>query len=282
MNVYIDGACVHNGQPNAKAAYAVWFGHGDPRNESGLVAGKQSNNTGEITAFIRCLEIIAADDRVTDIAIHSDSEYVIKCATTYGAKLQAANWKTSTGKAPPNLDLVRKAYELFNNIKTIKKVKLNYIRAHTSNTDEHSIGNAEVDRMANSLVSNKASHDQDDAQPASRIIKLNIPFASKDKAKELGARWDVAKKHWYVNTKYVEQDAVEALIALQSEPEQPQDKAVKPDAEKQETKKYIKVSYANKDKAKKLGARWDAAVKSWYYVEEYITDEKKTALMGLS
>ena len=32
-------------------------------------------------------------------------------------------------------------------------------------------------------------------------------------------------------------------------------------------KNYIKVSYANKNKAKELGARWDASAKSWYYYD---------------
>lgn len=29
-------------------------------------------------------------------------------------------------------------------------------------------------------------------------VDLNVPFKDKDKAQRLGARWDVAKKTWYV------------------------------------------------------------------------------------
>ncbi len=29
-------------------------------------------------------------------------------------------------------------------------------------------------------------------------IDLKVPFAEKDSAKALGARWDAAKKNWYV------------------------------------------------------------------------------------
>lgn len=282
INVYIDGACINNGQPNAKAAYGVWFGYNDVRNESGPVIGKQSNNTGELTAFIRCLEILGASPATATAvtAIHCDSEYVIKCATTYGAKLKAANWMTSTNKKPPNVELVKKAYELYQGVK--QNVKLNYIRAHTGNTDEHSVGNAEVDKMANTAANVAAGRPVEEVEE-NTIIRLNIPFSNKDKAKELGARWNVSKKYWYINTKYVEQEAVDALMKLQEETETDSATMFAKPAKPVETekKKYIKVSFANKDKAKKLGARWDAVVKSWYYVEDSISDEKKTALLSL-
>lgn len=35
--------------------------------------------------------------------------------------------------------------------------------------------------------------------PNSKIY-LNVPFAQKDEAKELGARWDAIKKKWFVPT----------------------------------------------------------------------------------
>jgi ribonuclease HI len=281
MNVYIDGACINNGQTNAKAAYAVWFGHNDLRNESGPVIGKQSNNTGELTAFIRCLEIIqetGSTGPTGPIDIHCDSEYVIKCVTTYGTKLQASNWKTSTGKEPPNVELVQKAFALYQQMK--QNLRLHYIRAHTGKTDEHSVGNAEVDRMANAAANESAGRPVDTSEH--QIIKLSIPFANKDKAKELGARWDINKKCWYVNTKYVQQESVEALMELQQtvEPSKP-DKATET-TKSTETKKYIKISYANKNRAKNLGARWDAGLKSWYYIEEYISDDNKAALNSLA
>ena len=58
INVYIDGSCVNNGKPNAKSGYGVFFKDSDPRNEYGIVDGKQTNNTGELTAFIRAIEIL--------------------------------------------------------------------------------------------------------------------------------------------------------------------------------------------------------------------------------
>lgn len=34
--------------------------------------------------------------------------------------------------------------------------------------------------------------------PAKAQVVLNVPFAEKDEAKRLGARWDATRKKWYV------------------------------------------------------------------------------------
>ena len=95
IDVYIDGSCINNGKMNAKAGYGVFFTHDDIRNESNVVEGKQTNNTGELTAMIRALEILKKeieDKRI--INIYTDSEYVMKCSGSYGEKLAKNNWKT--------------------------------------------------------------------------------------------------------------------------------------------------------------------------------------------
>lgn len=33
------------------------------------------------------------------------------------------------------------------------------------------------------------------------IVWLNVPFAQKDRAKQLGARWSPSQKRWYVENK---------------------------------------------------------------------------------
>lgn len=35
-------------------------------------------------------------------------------------------------------------------------------------------------------------------KPTNAQVFLNVPFAEKDEAKRLGARWDAARKKWYV------------------------------------------------------------------------------------
>ena len=59
ITVYIDGACANNGKKNAISGYGIYFSENDPRNESKQVDGdKHTNNIAELTAFIRCLEIL--------------------------------------------------------------------------------------------------------------------------------------------------------------------------------------------------------------------------------
>ena len=89
INVYTDGSCIHNGKPNAKAGIGVFFGESDPRNVSERIEGKQSNNTAELKAIIRAIHLLDTDISLGNkIIIYSDSDYSIKCATTYGRKMQ--------------------------------------------------------------------------------------------------------------------------------------------------------------------------------------------------
>ena len=263
INVYIDGSCINNGKPHAKAGYAVYFGTDDPRNEYKPVVGKQSNNTGELTAFIRCLEIL--HEEITQnmtIHVYTDSEYVIKCASTYGSKLEQKGWKDKI----PNMELVKRAYELF---KHKPNIKLHYIKAHTDKEDVHSQGNAEADRLANLAVGCVKNNND--------IIKLDICYFNKDKAKELGAKWNNEHKYWYVSSTKISKENMNELLTMNAASSM---SGVKYTA--QSNKTYINVAYANKEKAKKLGARWDATVKSWYYIDSDLSEEKIQQLTLLS
>ena len=269
MNVYIDGACSNNGKPNAKSGYGVYFSENDSRNEYGQVDGKQSNNTGELTAFIRSLEILEKDiSNSTKINVYTDSEYVMKCATTYGAKLEANDWKNSENKIPPNVALVKKARMLYKNAKC---VKLHYIEAHTNKDDIHSIGNSHADRLA-CLAIGSMPHEEES------VVRLDwITFGSKDLAKELGAKWNIKGKYWYAD-KNVSEKNMKGLIELK----QFQGKTPAKNTDNVDGKKiYIKVDFAKKDKAKSLGAKWDPSAKSWYYIESTISEGKVKEMLKL-
>lgn len=273
INVYIDGSCVHNGQKNAKAGYGVFFKDGDPRNEHNIVVGKQSNNTGELTAFIRAIEILDEDlNQNKIIHIYTDSEYVIKCVTTYGTKLKNNNWQPKKDKVIPNLSLVKKAYELYTN--NIDLIKLHHIKAHTDNEDEHSIGNSEADRLANLAI----GHERCPYQNTKHYI--NISYDKKDAAKLLGAQWDMKEKKWYyVNT--ISDENKEAINQLELEYTKTKD--LVPIIEENNVNNeniYLRIPFKNKDAAKKLGARWDPSRKLWYYVSNLDVD-KITKLKAL-
>lgn len=274
INVYTDGACSNNGKPNAKAGYGVYFAENDPRNEYGTVVGKQSNNTGELMGFIRAIEILEKEiDDGREIHLYTDSEYVIKCATTYGTKLERKDWKSD--KIIPNVELVKKAFGLF---KGKHNIKLKHIDAHTNNDDSHSRGNAAADRLACLAighVSGNAGGHEEPKYDKKEETKLEwVSFDNKDQAKELGAKWNIKEKYWYADDN-VSDENMKKLLEMKND--------VKPIVAKAESvaKKYLKISYAKKDKAKSLGARWDSNVKSWYYIDEDISAEKKQELLNL-
>jgi ribonuclease HI len=142
--VYTDGACSNNGKKNASAGIGIFFGIGDIRNLSKKIEGKQTNNAAELSAIIETYYIIENDINKI-ITIVTDSEYAIKCVSTYGEKCYIKNWNIDI----PNKELVKTIYELY---KDKPNIKFMHIRAHTNNKDVHSIGNSHADNLANIAI----------------------------------------------------------------------------------------------------------------------------------
>jgi ribonuclease HI len=144
--VYTDGACSNNGKDNALSGIGIFFGINDMRNISKKIEGKQTNNTAELSAIIQTYSIIENDIlNGKKITIVSDSEYAIKCVSSYGLKCYKKEWKTDM----PNKELVKIAYELY---KDKPNVQFMHVKAHTNNTDMHSIGNDNADKLANMAI----------------------------------------------------------------------------------------------------------------------------------
>ena len=147
INVYTDGSCVNNGKPNAIAGIGVYFGENDVRNVSERVIGKQTNNTGELSAIIKVFEVLKQD--IIDnkvVHIYTDSEYAIKCCNNFGSKI--CN-NTVNKKPVPNKELVMQLHTLFNKH---HNVHIKHINSHTGLQDQHSLGNEGADTLANKAV----------------------------------------------------------------------------------------------------------------------------------
>jgi len=144
--VYTDGACSNNGKVNALAGIGIFFGIDDTRNVSKKIEGKQTNNTAELSAIIEVYYIIEKDIiNGKKIAIISDSEYAIRCVSSYGEKCSEKSWNVDI----PNKELVKNAYNLYKDHLNIKFI---HIKAHTNNTDIHSHGNNNADKLANIAI----------------------------------------------------------------------------------------------------------------------------------
>ena len=286
VNIYIDGSCIHNGSPNAIAGYGVYFKNDDSRNEYARVVGKQTNNTGELTAFIRAVEIMYDElnrpQSTSKINIYTDSEYVIKCAGPYSTKLSKNDWKNTEGKIPPNIKLIQRIYEIYKPFK--KRISIHHVKAHTGLDDEHSVGNAEADRLANlavGVVAGAASAASDciDTTLISNIKEsptyskhyINVKYEFKDAIKKLGAKWDLRCSKWYYedNITDANKKAIQDIEKMSESNVESDDKVVSDAAGVDleiHKKIYVKIPFKNKDAVKKLGCRWDPEKKSWYYL----------------
>ncbi len=183
--VYTDGACSNNGSKHAQSGIGIFFGINDKRNVSKRIEGKQTNNTAEISAIIETYKIIEPDINANKkITIVSDSEYAIKCVTSYGKKCYDKKWNVDI----PNKDLVKQCYELY---KDKHNVYFIHCRAHTNKTDVHSIGNDYADKLANESIGTTNIE-------LNNKIYLEVPYSRKEEIKQLGGKWDATNKKWYI------------------------------------------------------------------------------------
>jgi ribonuclease HI len=144
--VYTDGACSNNGKKNALAGIGIFFGINDIRNVSKKIEGKQTNNRAELIAIIETYHIIENDIiNGKNISIVTDSEYAIKCLSSYGEKCYKKDWNVEI----PNKELVKTAYDIYKDIRNIQFI---HVKAHTNNTDIHSISNDNADKLANMSI----------------------------------------------------------------------------------------------------------------------------------
>ena len=140
IHIYTDGASIKTNDITI-TSYAIYFDNNDKRNVANLIEG--SNNKAELYAIIEAIKIIKDEDK--NIIIFSDSEYAIKCLTSYGEKLSKINFVSNK----PNIQLIKEGYNLILNYPNIK---LKHIKAHTNNTDIYSIGNKNADELANNIL----------------------------------------------------------------------------------------------------------------------------------
>lgn len=133
-HVYTDGSAISkNGEFHA--GFGVYYG--DTRDIS-INLGKNTNNVAELSAISYAIQHA---DPSKKTAIYSDSTYALLCCTSYGDKCVKKGWPDI-----PNGPLVRATYELYQSKKDM--VTLVHVTAHTSRTDQHSLGNKEADRLA--------------------------------------------------------------------------------------------------------------------------------------
>ena len=155
--VFTDGACIHNGKPGARGAYAaVWpnymhlnFGLLLPPTE------KQTNNRAELRAVLAAIERtdqVIDPNRARPIVVHTDSMLIVNTVTKWMPGWKKNGWrKGRTGEAVANVDLL-KILDLW---LSYRKIAFRFVRAHTGRQDYDSTYNNIVDQIARSTLRGK-------------------------------------------------------------------------------------------------------------------------------
>lgn len=153
VEVYTDGGCINNGKPGAKAAYGYYFpGHKELSFADRVPEDQpQTNNRGELLGILEGIKKAQSSFPLheTDIHIFTDSEYCKNCITKWLPGWVAKNWKTSTGTAVVNRDLIE---EISNRLICFNSYTFTHVRAHTGGDDDMSKNNHIVDRMVAKLI----------------------------------------------------------------------------------------------------------------------------------
>jgi uracil-DNA glycosylase len=128
-SIYIatDGACTGNGTANCRASYAYYATDGTCYIEfAAPVVGKQSNNTGELTAILEGLKIAERCTGTLPIVILTDSEYSMKCICTW----YPAWVKKGKLAGKQNIELIRECVEITARIQKVRKCTYEHINSH--------------------------------------------------------------------------------------------------------------------------------------------------------
>lgn len=236
ISIYTDGSCLGNGMANARAGIGVFFGVDHPRNISrSLDDPKKTNNRAEVRAILAAVEELTPElERGERVIIHTDSEYSIRVCSNveYNKRMMASGW-TERGQPVPNAELIREAWE---RCRVYPNLEFVHVYGHSAEEGPDSFGNNWADRLARAGAGsrlrlmrppNEAAPRRTQTAPAATasgsypvsrtgsrerrrsplskssagpMVWLQVPFAEKDEAKELGAWWNPQAKKWYVPT----------------------------------------------------------------------------------
>lgn len=128
VTAYTDGGCKKPGTPSS---YAFLVRCEQPKFSTGVVGLllPGTNNTGELTAFIRLLTFLG--EQPCDLTVYADSQYVTKGVSEWLPTWKAKQWRKSNGKPVLNLDLWLQVDKLIQP----HTINMLWVPGHTGNSD---------------------------------------------------------------------------------------------------------------------------------------------------
>ena len=148
VTIYCDGGCTPN-PGKAGSGVAIYRDQKLSELWYGLYKPMGTNNTAELGALYESLLIAQREVNTGNVvSIKCDSMYSIDCISKWASGWEKKNW-TKKGGEIKNLDIIKKAYYLYNEIK--HEVKLSHIKAHSGYE-----GNELADRMTMYAIQKKS------------------------------------------------------------------------------------------------------------------------------
>ena len=139
VTIYCDGGCTPN-PGKAGSGVAVYRSGELSELWYGLYEPMGTNNTAELGALYESLLLAQKESNNGNaVEIKCDSMYSINCIQTWAISWEKKDW-TKKGGEIKNLDIIKQAYYLYNDIK--KDIALSHIKAHAGYE-----GNELADRM---------------------------------------------------------------------------------------------------------------------------------------
>ena len=132
--IYTDGACKGNPGPGGWGAILT---HGTVEKELFGGEGLTTNNRMELTAVI---EALSALKKPSEVALYTDSQYVLQGIMTWIHNWKRNGWKTSDRKPVKNADL----WQALDRLAANHRIAWHWVKGHADNP-----GNIRADALAN-------------------------------------------------------------------------------------------------------------------------------------
>ena len=148
VTIYCDGGCTPN-PGKSGSGVAIYRANELSELWYGLYEEMGTNNTAELGALYQSLLIAQREiENNNSVEIKCDSMYSINCIKTWAISWEKKGW-TKKGGVIKNLEIIKKLYYLYNDIK--EKVQLLHIKAHAGFE-----GNELADRMTMYAIQEKS------------------------------------------------------------------------------------------------------------------------------
>ena len=155
-DIFTDGSEIKNQQYKTIGlgyAYIIKKNKETIQKYNNIMSIDKNNQRAELKAILeslQCIKQIIHTSESIYINIYTDSEYALKCITTWCNVWKSNNWKTSKNKPVKNKDIIILCIEIMSQIKSMVYLSLHHVKSHTKKHDYIHIGNNEADELAKS------------------------------------------------------------------------------------------------------------------------------------